>query len=88
MGAETSKFMGSIFIQIIVRTCHWSASENENKENVVLTLKEQANKKKNTKKTLKKKNKVKHKKQSSHNIHWNEVHLVGCGEMVLYVFFY
>ena len=46
MGAETSKFMGSIFIQIIVRTCHWSASENENenKENVVLTLKEQANK--------------------------------------------
>ena len=47
MGAETSKFMGFIFIQIIVRTCHWSASENENenKENVVLTLKEQAKKK-------------------------------------------
>ena len=46
MGAETSKFMGSIFIQIIVRTCYWSASENENenKENVVLTLKEQGNK--------------------------------------------
>ena len=46
MGAETCKFMGSIFIQIIVRTCHWSASENENenKKNVVLTLKEQANK--------------------------------------------
>ena len=51
MGAETSKFMGFIFIQIIVKTCHWSASENENenKENVVLTLKEQANKKKRRK---------------------------------------
>ena len=44
MGAETSKFMGSICIRIIDRTCHWSASENENenKENVLLTLKEQA----------------------------------------------
>ena len=61
MGAETSKFMGSIFIQIIVRTCHWSASENENenKENVVLTLKEQANKQKNEKKTWKKKQETK-----------------------------
>ena len=55
MGAETSKFMGSIFIQIIVRTCNWSASENENenKENVVLTLKNKQTKKK--KKAWKKK---------------------------------
>ena len=45
MGAETGKFMGSIFIRMIYRTCHWSASddENENKENVVLTLKERTN---------------------------------------------
>ena len=44
MGAETNKFMGSIFIWVIDRNCHWSASENENqnKENVVLTLKEQS----------------------------------------------
>ena len=50
MGAETRKFMGSIFIRIIARTCHWSAfdDENGNKEKVVLTLKEQTNHK-NTK---------------------------------------
>ena len=33
--------MGSIFIQIIVRTCHWNAYENENIENVSLTLQQQ-----------------------------------------------
>ena len=42
MGTETRRFMGSIFIRLIDRTCYWSASENGNKENVVLTLKEQA----------------------------------------------
>ena len=42
MGAETSKYMDSILVGIIDRTCHWCASENENenKENVVLTLQE------------------------------------------------
>ena len=35
--------MGSIFIQIIDRTCHWNAYENENEniENVSLTLQQQ-----------------------------------------------
>ena len=76
MGAETSMFMGSIFIRIIDRTCHWSASENENKENVVLTLKEQTNNKNKTKQK-------KHKKKNSQKIHWNKIHLVVYGEIGL-----
>ena len=34
MGAETSKFVGSIFIQ----TCHWSASENENENKEIMFM--------------------------------------------------